>query len=89
MSSFNNLGQFLGQFGVFFIAAYWVLIVILHVALAAAVYQDASRRQDQGTSVHLAPLAIWVLATLLGGLLPAFAYWVVNASTLRSTGPSE
>jgi hypothetical protein len=85
----SSLGQFLGQYGGFFIWAYSVLVVILHLVLAAVVYQDGSRRVDQGTSVLLAPLAIWALATLLGGLLPAFAYWVVNASTLRPAGPSE
>jgi hypothetical protein len=73
----------------YFMVAYWVLLVIVHIALAAAVYQDGSRRVDGGTSILLAPLAVWALATLVGGLLPAFAYWVVNASTLRPPTASE
>lgn len=85
MFPFPNLGQYAG----FFIVAYWALVVILHVALAVSVYQHGSDRRDQGTSVLLAPLAIWTLAALLGGLLPAFAYWAVNASTLRPVTPSE
>ena len=88
MSPFSGLTQSLGQYAGYLFMVYWALALLLHIALAIAVHQDGARRAEQGPPVLLAPPSIWTLATLLGGLLPAVAYWVVNASTLRPETPS-
>ncbi|HEX3659389.1 MAG TPA: hypothetical protein VGG64_06695 [Pirellulales bacterium] len=60
-----------------------VLTIVVHVALAMAVYDDANRL-DTG---RVQPLAIsptvWTLTALLGGLPAVAVYWVIYHSSLR------
>ena len=59
------------------------LTIVVHVALAMAVHDDANRL-DTG---RMQPLAIsptvWTLVTLLGGLPAVAVYWVIYHSSLR------
>ncbi|HEY5316268.1 MAG TPA: hypothetical protein VIK18_27310 [Pirellulales bacterium] len=59
------------------------LTIVVHVALAMAVYDDASRLETG----RLQPLAIsptvWTLTALLGGLPAVAVYWVIYHSSLR------
>jgi hypothetical protein len=68
-----------GPFGVgaAVMLAYLVAVLVVHVALALGVYQDA---QDRRT-LFVGPL-VWALATLLTGLLGAMAYWFAHCSRL-------
>jgi hypothetical protein len=61
----------------------WVVVafiigVVIHVAFALAVNQDA-KKQRTTVLVHG---GIWTLATLLGGVFVAAIYWTLHHSTL-------
>lgn len=74
-----------GSFALFamFPVAALVLGSIIHIVLAVSVY-----RMAEGKRTELLPWILWVLATLLTGLLAAVAYWLVHESAL-STKKSE
>ncbi len=70
-----------GFFGIsfFWIVAFWVLTIIVHVTFAVAVYRDAKRI---GTPVFVESI-IWMLATLIGGVVTAAIYWALHHSRLN------
>jgi hypothetical protein len=75
-------GEF-GQLIVVFWVIYAVIAILIHVLFAIAVFQDATRlAQRQLPPVFVGP-GVWGLATLLGGVFVAVAYWIVHHSTLR------
>ena len=55
-----------------------VLSLVVHVAFALAVYNDAGKHR----TLLVGPV-IWTLATLLGGVFAAAVYWAMHHSTLR------
>ncbi|MDE0482056.1 MAG: hypothetical protein OXI67_05730 [Candidatus Poribacteria bacterium] len=75
-----------GFFGisVFWIVAFWVLTIIVHVTFAVAVYRDAKRL---GTPVFVESI-IWMLATLIGGVVTAAIYWALHHSSLNTSNRS-
>jgi len=76
-----------GQFASL-IAVFWVffigLTILIHVLFALAVWQDGTGLVQHGSRLIFVGPAIWALATLLGGVFVAVAYWLVHYSTLRA-----
>ena len=72
------------------VGGFFVVTAVIHMFFCVGVLAAASSRQ-QGT--HYVPGAIWGLATLLGGVFVAAAYWFIHDSTLspknapRSSSP--
>lgn len=56
---------------------------ILHVIFAGAVAKDAGYWQKQGCRPILVSGITWAFATLVGGVLVVFFYWLIHHSTLR------
>lgn len=62
-----------------------LLIVIVNVFFAFGVYSDALRlRRTVNTTILVNP-AVWLFATVLGGVLVAAVYWILHHSTLNPT----
>lgn len=60
-----------------------MLSVIVNVFFAFGVYSDALRlRRTVNTTILVNP-AMWLFATLLGGVLVAALYWILHHSTLN------
>ena len=68
----------------------WLLTAIVHIGFASAVWADAANlwRQFRRTTV-LVGGGFWALATLLGGVFVALAYWVIHHSILRPSSPAD
>lgn len=60
------------------VLAFWALTLIVHVAFAIAVYNDIDRLIIEEGEIELVPELIWILATLLGGVLTVGVYWIVH-----------
>ena len=74
------LFQFLGtEFFEAFGICFGILSVVVHVSFAVAVFCDA--RRLPGKPVLVWPI-IWAFATLAGGVLVVFFYWVIHHSHL-------
>jgi len=69
---------------ILFAVAVAVLSLVVHVAFALAVYDDAGKHR----TLLVGP-AIWTLATLLGGVFVAAVYWAMHHSTLRVRTDTE
>lgn len=76
-----------------FFWAFWIvfaaLVLVVRVAFSVAVWHDAQIVKRRGHRVVFVHPALWALATLLGGVFVAVAYWVVHHSTLRGTKGAE
>jgi hypothetical protein len=83
MTVFPGIVQFFGNFSVLFLLIYWGLLITVHVSIAVGVSIDAAGlRRSRSGPLFAGPL-VWMLATLLGGVLAAGIYWVIHHSTLR------
>ena len=69
----------------FFAVAQFIIIAIVHIALALGVYRDGDSLRPKGFQTFLATPLIWAAATLIGGVIPALAYWFIHHSSLKST----
>lgn len=58
-----------------FAVAWWIAELVLRIVLAIGVHASARHRKTA-----LVGPGWWVLATLLGGVFVAVAYWVMNVS---------
>jgi hypothetical protein len=79
--------ELLNLFNVARTAGYYalgVLVPLLHLALALAVWRDA-----RGRPAVLLPAWLWAAATLLLGLPGLAFYWVAHHSTLRAAASSR
>jgi len=56
----------------------------INIVFAIGIYDDARKLGTQGGSTFAVNGGIWAFATLLGGILVAFAYWVIHRSAVRS-----
>ena len=84
--NFSNRGLMSELAGLFELIVFAVVIitVVVHVSFAIGVFQDASRRSKPRV---LAAGPIWALATLIGGVFVATAYWLVHYSQLTKYAP--
>ena len=62
--------------------AYFAAMAVVHIGFAAAIATDAGQLRREGNGPLIAGPFLWTLATLLGGVLVAGLYWLVNHSTL-------
>lgn len=69
-----------------FVIVIWVLTFIVHLAFATGVWIDAEKLQFQHRLSIVGP-RIWFLATLLGGVFVAAAYWFIHHSRLSPAVP--
>ena len=69
------------------------LIMLVHVAVVigcAMAIADANRRlEHQGRKPEMLSPILWVLASLVGGILTVALYWGMHFSTLSRTGWSD
>ena len=72
-----------GAIALFIWAAFVIITLVVHIAFAMAVSSDATRSQERGEGPVFVSPTIWMLATLLGGVVTAVLYWAVHHSTLR------
>ena len=59
-----------------------ILTVIVHLMFAAGVAKDVGNFHKRNILPQLVPGAIWVLATVIGGVWVALIYWLVHHSSL-------
>jgi hypothetical protein len=72
----------------FFVAvAIMMMTVAVHVAFALGVGADAGRLHRSGYRPAFAGAFWWMIATLLGGIFVAAAYWLIHHSTLNPSLP--
>lgn len=67
--------------------AYAIVIAAIHLFFAVGVFIDSLAMKRSGGATFLVPGFIWMLATLVGGVIPAGIYWVIHHSALRSARP--
>jgi hypothetical protein len=77
--SFSDAG-----FGYFAMASllFVALTFIVHVAFANAVNRDAHNLEKTGIHTALVGPTMWTVATLVGGVFVACAYWLIHHSSL-------
>jgi hypothetical protein len=67
-----------------FEAPFWIVAfvritwLIINIAFSSGVFADCRKLQAQGRQIRLVNPLVWVLATLLGGVLTAGVYWLVH-----------
>lgn len=73
------------QFGTQIQTFFYLMMLInglLHIIFAGAVARDAGDLHRLGQKPVLVSATTWAFATLLGGVLTATVYWLLNHSTL-------
>ena len=76
--NFDSLSREYAQLLTTFTIANFVFWILIHIIFGIAVYKDAKNRE-----VALVGPFLWALITLLGGVLFAGVYWVVNRLALK------
>ena len=60
-----------------------VASVIVHLALAAAVWADTRKLIQGGRQLEFLGPTLWTLAVAVGGVVAAGFYWIIHHSTIR------
>lgn len=70
--------------------SYWVALIVVHIALAVAVFRDAEEiLQSPGRKLWFLNSFFWTVAALVGGIVTAGIYWAIHHSTLRAPAEPE
>ena len=77
----TQLGIFEGTVQLAALALLFVTAAV-HIAFAIGVFNDANTRNLKGTGPEFVAPVVWSLATLVGGVFVATAYWAIHMSTL-------
>jgi hypothetical protein len=72
-----------GDFAQVYAVVWMALAVIVHVSFAIGVFLDAKALAQRRGSTTFVPPLIWAAATLIGGVLSVFVYWMVHHSSLN------
>ena len=67
-----------------------VIVIIVHISFAVAIFRDATYLRDprnlrQPRKPIFVGRAIWLLATLVGGIFVATIYWLMHHSRLNQS----
>jgi len=57
--------------------------VVVHLALAAAVWADAKAMTQRGRHLEFLGPPLWTLAVAVGGVVAAGFYWLMHHSTIQ------
>ena len=76
------------------VVAFWGVVIILlqvfvNVVFAFGVYSDALELRRGMRTTKLVNPAIWLFATLIGGVFVAAVYWILHHSTLNPFNTSR
>ena len=63
-----------------------VIIIVVHISFAVAVFRDATNLPAPRKPISVSP-TIWLLATLIGGIFVATIYWIMHHSRLNQSVP--
>jgi hypothetical protein len=72
---------------IFAMVVFWAITVIIHISFALAVGSDATKLRNSSRDLIFVGPGIWFLATLLGGVFVAAAYWIIHHSRLNEAIP--
>ena len=61
-----------------------VIVVVVHISFAVAVFRDATSLPASRKPISVSP-TIWLLATLLGGIFVVTLYWIMHHSCLNQS----
>lgn len=78
--------EFSTDFGMFPSALVYgpmLVVAVVHLGFAIAVAGDIGRLRQWNIAPVLVGTFLWFLATLMGGVFVATAYWLLNRSTLN------
>lgn len=67
----------------FLVIGFFLGSVIVHIALANAVWADGARLDREGRPTFFVGPMLWAFMTLMGGLFVVTVYWLMHHSTLR------
>ena len=82
----DPLGIFWGLFlGVVTIGSV-VIVIVVHISFAMAVFRDATSLPASRKPISVSP-TIWFLAILLGGIFITTIYWIMHHSRLNPLVP--
>lgn len=82
--NFNVTNHGLGELLPILMIAMSIAMAAVHIVFAGGVYQAAVHLVDT-RGVYFASPFIWALATLMGGVFVATAFWVIHLSALSTT----
>ncbi|MBI5760649.1 MAG: hypothetical protein HZA46_19195 [Planctomycetales bacterium] len=63
--------------------------LIVHIAFAVGVMSDTAEIERRGGRIVLVAAIWWTIATLIGGVFVAGAYWVIHHSNLGRVEPRQ
>ena len=72
---------------VLFIICSVVIIIVVHISFAVAVFRDAARLPVSRKPISVSP-TIWLLAILIGGIFVTTLYWIMHHSRLNQSVPA-
>ncbi len=61
-----------------------VIIIVVHISFAVAVFRDATSLPASRKPISVSP-TIWFLAILLGGIFITTLYWIMHHSRLNQS----
>lgn len=71
----------------FFVIAYSIAILVVHIIMALAVNEDAKRLIADHTGLFLFGPLFWGIIVFVFGLAGLAVYWAIHHSSLRSNKP--
>ncbi len=73
----------MGEILHYFSLGFLLLTAVVHIMLALAIWDNATKRVDEKKPLMYAGPGGWGLVTLVFGLLGLMAYWFIHHSALR------
>ena len=64
-----------------------VIVIVVHISFAVAVFRDATNLPASRKPISVSPI-IWFLAILLGGIFVTTLYWIMHHSRLNQSIPA-
>ncbi|MDZ4741985.1 MAG: hypothetical protein SGI98_01025 [Verrucomicrobiota bacterium] len=85
--NFNFSNLIPGSFLILIYLISVLAIALVHLLFALGVLKDADELRLRNAGVFFGGPWLWFIATLIGGVLVATAYWIIHHSTLRAKTP--